>query len=51
MRVAQDPHEHVEPLFEGLKARRESTMPLGVRIAIVAVCLGTLAWVVWLQAN
>ncbi len=53
MRVAtQDTDENaVEPLYEGLKARRESTLPLGARIALAAVFLLALAWIVWLQAH
>ena len=49
--VAKDIHENVEPLYEGLKARRDSTLPLGVRVALAAVFLIGLAWIVWLQAH
>ena len=51
MRVAKDPDENVEPLYAGLQARKESTLPLGVRVALAVVFLGGLAWVVWLQAH
>jgi len=51
VRVAKDTDDNVEPLYEGLKARRESTMPLGARVGLVVVFLIALAWVVWLQAH
>ena len=51
MRVAKDPNDSVEPLYEGLKARRESTLPLGVRVALAVAFLIALAWIVWLQAH
>ncbi len=52
MRVAKDTDENsVEPLYEGLNARRESALPLGARVALAVAFLAGLAWIVWLQAH
>jgi len=43
--------DEVEPLYSGLKDAKPATMSLPVRIAIVALFLVFLFWIVWLQAH
>jgi len=43
--------DEVEPLYAGLKDAKPSGVSMPVRIAIVALFLGFLFWITWLQAH
>ena len=43
--------EEIEPLYAGLKDAKPSRLSLPARVAIVALFLGFLFWIVWLQAH
>lgn len=49
-RVMSKPEE-IEPLYAGLKGAKPSRLPLSARVVIVALFLGFLFWIVWLQAH
>jgi len=50
VRIMSKPEE-IEPLYAGLKDAKSSRLPLPARVAIVALFLGFLFWIVWLQAH
>lgn len=43
--------EEIEPLYAGLKDAKPSRLSLPARVVIVALFLGFLFWIVWLQAH
>lgn len=43
--------DEVEPLYAGLKDSKPAGVSLPVRVAIAALFLGFLFWIVWLQAH
>lgn len=43
--------DEVEPLYSGLKDAKPSGVSMPLRIAIVALFLGFLFWITWLQAH
>lgn len=43
--------DEVEPLYSGLKDAKPSGVSMPVRMAVVAVFLGLLFWIVWKQAH
>jgi len=49
--VVMSKPEEIEPLYAGLKDAKASRLSLPARVVIVALFLGFLFWIVWLQAH